>query len=640
MDKFFKELRRRNVFRVAGVYAVVGWLLIQVIVAVKAPLHLPAWTDTFFVVLVLAGFPISLILAWAFEMTPEGMRPTASVAEGESITAKTGKKLDYAILIGLALVAVIVVADRVMPKSAPETQVATDTAPAIAEPAGDATTTTAIDEKSVAVLPFIALSSGEDDGFFADGMTEELLNSLAAVPDLLVTARTSSFYFKDKDIPIDEIAARLGVAHVVEGSVRRAGDQLRITAQLIRARDGFHMWSQTYDRPLAHVFTVQTEIAENIAGALSIYLDDKQRAEIDRSGTHNVEAFKAYLKGVDLYRRSHALEPGVSLWDANKYFAQAMALDPKYVAPAIAHHDAYAHILLDGPGGKYTGHTEGEPEISQEEARTRLLADLDRAIANARSPTMRLIAEINKEFFSPDWSRMPGLVAQFKKEGSIEEVVTAESVWLVNILSVFGDFDLLQALSEHGMKINPLDINPWDEAIVLKIIDGDFDAARTLIKKARETAGDHIWLRSDEADIAAFEGDKDLLIDLLKYPEKDAMTAALNTAYRVAIEGDYEEATRLAEKIDAESGWPIPNLLFVYIETGDKERARALTQRIDALPAGPTILCRSISLFYNRLVFDVNDAPNLKARLKEADIDPTIFKPYPRVSGGDVTAAQ
>jgi len=320
MDKFFKELRRRNVFRVAGVYAVVGWLLIQVIVAVKAPLHLPAWTDTFFVLLVLAGFPVALILAWAFEMTPEGMKLTANVDEGDSISAKTGKKLDYMIIGGLALVAVMIVADRLMPGKVPATGAQT-TASQSAMPAG-----------SIAVLPFADLSPDGDQEYFADGIAEEILNVLAGLNAFEVTSRTSAFAFKSQSqLGVKDIAAALNVRHVLEGSVRKAGANVRITAQLIDTTTDQHLWSQTYDRALTaeNVFAIQDEIAGAITAELAKRLDVKvslPAATSHAGGTSEISAYEAYLKGRDLFRnRNYEKLPF-----AIDYLEQAVAADPQF----------------------------------------------------------------------------------------------------------------------------------------------------------------------------------------------------------------------------------------------------------------------------------------------------------------------
>jgi len=636
MDKFFRELRRRNVFRMAGVYAVVGWLVAQAAVVLETSLGLPGWFDAVIVSALLIGFPVALVLAWAFEMTPEGVKLTKHVGEeGESIAPKTGRKLDYAIIAGLAVVAVLIVADRFMPRSrideAAQADGAENAAPAVAEtvtPSAEAASVGSSD-RSVAVLPFVALSSGEDDGYFADGLTEEILNSLASLPDLLVTARTSSFYFKGKDVPVTEIADTLGVAHVVEGSVRRAGDKIRVTAQLIRASDGFHLWSETYDAQLEDVFQIQTDVAEKIAGALSIYLDDEQREAIAASGTRNVEAFKAFLKGRSLFDRAHASEPGVSLWDANEEFERAMALDPKYVAPAIRHHDSFAHYLMDGPGGDYLKEPAGRGPASEEDARRRLLADLDRAIDNARTPTERIVAQLYETFFSTTWTRMPGLIEQLREKGSIAEA-GALDIWLTVILSLNGEFETLHSLYNYKIKTDPLRGGNWSSRAAFLSALGEFEAAEDAIERGRAMAGDHPWLHDDELFLAIARRDKDAVLALLRRPAPRG--SEWRAAYLAAVEGDYERATALADKIDAEDPWPQEQLLRVYNETGDAARAAALTKRIDDLAAGPAMLARTIAITHNMLFFDLADAPNFAARLEEAGIDPASFRPMPRLS--------
>lgn len=316
MDKFFKELRRRNVFRVAGVYAVIGWLLIQVIVAVKGPLHLPGWTDTFFVVLVLAGFPIAILFAWAFELTPEGVKLTRNVSEEESIAARTGRKLDYAIIIGLALVGVIVIGDRLLPQRAAPASVA----------AADAETDLAnVSAASIAVLPFADMSPAGDQEYFSDGIAEEILNVLARLPDLKVAGRTSSFKFKGVNEDLRLIGEELGVANILEGSVRKQGERVRITVQLIKADDGFHLWSKTYDRELTDIFAVQDEISEAVADALSVTLSNGVRSS---GATVDPRAYDLYLQARQLLamRRANTILESATLFEA------AAILDPSFDA--------------------------------------------------------------------------------------------------------------------------------------------------------------------------------------------------------------------------------------------------------------------------------------------------------------------
>lgn len=313
LNKFFQELRRRNVFRVAGVYAVVGWLLIQVIVAVTAPLGLPDWTDTFFIVLVLAGFPIAVLFAWAFEMTPDGMKRTADVPEGESIAPKTGSRLDFVIIAALLLVGALVIGDRLMPGGS--------------GPQGTGRAAKDGASASVAVLPFIDLSPDGDQEFFSDGISEEILNVLVRIPNLKVAGRTSSFSFKGQDKDLRAIGAALGVENVLEGSVRKSGEKLRITAQLIRSSDGFHIWSETYDRELTDVFDIQDDIAKSVAAelALSLGLTSGETLVTDR--TDDIVAYEKYLKARQLYL-SRGLE---NLDSALLLLHEVVARDPNFV---------------------------------------------------------------------------------------------------------------------------------------------------------------------------------------------------------------------------------------------------------------------------------------------------------------------
>ncbi len=234
------------------------------------------------------GMTTHSLYAWRMKYGPEGIKLEKDVDRSESVTPIThisGRKLDF-IVIGVLAVALILFA---VDKFVLQQEAAT------VQESGEPPTAP-ITEKSVAVLPFRAISNGPDDEYFADGRTEEILNSLTQLPELLVTARTSAFYFKGKDLPIPEIASTLGVAHVVEGSVRRDGERLRVTAQLIRAMDGFHLWSETYDRTMEDSFAVQTDIAERVAAALNVILDDDRRAKMravgvrDPHGAHQRQA--------------------------------------------------------------------------------------------------------------------------------------------------------------------------------------------------------------------------------------------------------------------------------------------------------------------------------------------------------------
>lgn len=344
MGDFFKELRRRNVFRVAGVYAVVGWLLAQVAATLESALSLPGWFDAVMVSALLIGFPVALVLAWAFEVTPDGVKLTASVPEGDSIHAKTGRKLDYAIVGGLALVAAMIAADRLMPeKAAPavspggtETQMAKDATPGAA---------------SIAVLPFADLSPDQDQEYFSDGIAEEILNVLVRIDDLKVASRTSAFGFKGQEaLGIPVIAEKLNVRHVLEGSVRKSGNTVRITAQLIDAKTDQHLWSQTYDRTLTaeNLFAIQDEIANAIVAQLGLVIDGEGARQVTvAADTANIDAYEKFLEARALF----VIRDNNRLPKIIEEFEQAVAADPDFargwaglaaayaVAPAWDIHD-------------------------------------------------------------------------------------------------------------------------------------------------------------------------------------------------------------------------------------------------------------------------------------------------------------
>ena len=327
MSQLFEELKRRNVIRVALAYLAAGWLVLQVVQLVLESTSAPQWVMQVFLLAVAVGFPFAVLFAWAYEMTPEGIKREKEVDREQSITRQTGRKLDRSIIVVLMAAVAILLVDKFVLQHE-------------AAPAAEVT------DKSVAVLPFVAMSSGADDEFFADGLTEEILNSLTRLPELLVTARTSAFHFKGKDDPIPEIAAALGVAHVVEGSVRRSGKRLRITAQLIRAEDGFHLWSETYDRDASDVFGVQTDIAEKIATALDVVLDDEQLEKMRSFGLQSPEAYVAFQKGVRLFEDAHgSLEQLQDLLIANEWFEKTIALAPDFSDAYSYHADYFTHLL-------------------------------------------------------------------------------------------------------------------------------------------------------------------------------------------------------------------------------------------------------------------------------------------------------
>ena len=366
--KLLSELKRRNVFRMAVLYIVAAWLVMQVVGVLIDLGTLPPRFGPFVLPLLVVGFPIALALSWFYEITPEGIALDDDVERDESAARVHGRRADFIVIALLAAAVILFAYDKWWIGPPPE--------------------------KSVAVLPFLNMSDDPDQGYFSDGISEELLNVLAKYPELKVPARQSSFVFKDKDLPIAEIGRQLNVAHVVEGSVRRSGDRLRITAQLINAEDGYHLWSDTFDRQLEDVFAIQDEIAREIGSALQIEFELAGGGKVPTSVIRaaNVDAYDLYLEGRNLV---HQRDPD-SLAQAIRHFERALRLDANF-APAHAQL-AIAALLQVQHGGRLSEdarlvavpHVESalelEPELAEAHGASALLAirsDPETAISHA-----------------------------------------------------------------------------------------------------------------------------------------------------------------------------------------------------------------------------------------------------------------
>jgi len=320
----FEELKRRNVVRMAVLYAVASWLILQIADVLFDQLEVPAWAFRLVLGLLALGFPFALIFSWVFELTPEGLKRERDVDRNQSITQQTGHKINITIIVLLVLGIGGLIADRLIPENASTSGGDVKSASAdLAETAPEE------NDLSIAVLPFVNMSGDPDNEYFSDGLSEELLNTLVQIRELKVTGRTSSFAFKGQNLDLREIGERLNVATVLEGSVRKAANRVRITAQLIKTNDGYHLWSETFDRELNDIFAIQQEIAEKVASSLSITLLGKASGNVGE--TQNTEAYQAYLRGAHLFRR--APDDLDSLEAARNYYEQALALDPNYVSP-------------------------------------------------------------------------------------------------------------------------------------------------------------------------------------------------------------------------------------------------------------------------------------------------------------------
>lgn len=328
----FAELQRRNVFRVGAAYAVGAWVLLQVLDVLGEILELPGWGGRLILALLVVGFFLALIFAWAFELTPEGIKRDAEVDHSQRLAAQTGRRLNRLIIVTLVLALALFAADKFLWDPARDRALAAAAAEQArsevqAETAAAAAATAqAAAENSIAVLPFADMSPAGDQQYFSDGIAEELLNALVRVDGLKVASRTSSFAFRGDLRSLREIAQALGVSHVLEGSVRRAGDRVRITAQLIEARSDRHLWSETFDRDLDDVLAVQGEIANAIVGSmrLELGLDIRPEQAAIAAETESADAYDLYLQGRALILARADIDRAVALLE------QAVAIDPGF----------------------------------------------------------------------------------------------------------------------------------------------------------------------------------------------------------------------------------------------------------------------------------------------------------------------
>jgi TolB-like protein len=384
------ELKRRNVIRMAGLYLVGAWLLTQVASTVLPAFEVPGWALRALIMVLVIGFVPALIFAWVFELTPEGIRRDAEVRPEDSIAPQTARRMDRTIIVVLICALMYFGVDKFVLAPSREAEMGSEylsgkQADATARHAAPEKYSDPISAKSVAVLPFVNMSGDPKNEYFSDGITEEILNALAQVPDLKVAARTSAFAFKGKDPDLRKVGEVLGVATVLEGSVQRAGDAVRITAQLIDTRSGFHLWSEKYDRELTNLFAVEDEISKAIADKLQLQL-----ASVRPNGsgnTGNAQAHELYLRGLTLLAAR-----GTGLRDAVDAFGKAVELDPRYAQAWGAL--AETEQLLPA----YTG---GDVEAGMVRAETAA----QRALAIDPDTAPALVAIANVQVYRLEWAQ-------------------------------------------------------------------------------------------------------------------------------------------------------------------------------------------------------------------------------------------
>ena len=468
----FNELKRRNVFKVGIAYVIVAWLVAQVLQLVFESFGTPAWAIKTVLVLLATGLPFALFFAWAFELTPEGLKRESEVDRSQSIATQTGSKLNLTIttlmVLALAYFAYdkfVLSEDREAALVEAATQAVIEQAPA--EPAASANT-----EKSIAVLPFVNMSSDPEQEYFSDGISEELLNGLAKIETLKVAARTSSFSFKGQNKPIGEIAAVLDVGHILEGSVRKSGSQIRITAQLIRVSDGFHMWSETYDRELVNIFAIQDEITESIVGELRVKLDVMTQIA---TTTSNPEAYQEYLRG----RYYWNLRETPNLYKSIEHLNRATNLDPSYSDAWIALGEAW--VLL--PVWEFN-----QAKAPQQIESARLAADKALTFNPKSGRAHSVMAYANVlELKWPEAFTNFELAIQYEPENA-----TAWH-WYGSALGTTGEFDSSLEAMQKAAELDPRSRIIGSSYADELVRAGKYDAARKRIDKTLAFAPDFLF---------------------------------------------------------------------------------------------------------------------------------------------------
>ncbi len=597
----FAELKRRNVLRAAAFYAASAWLLVQVATQVFPFFHIAEWVVRWIVVAAVTGFPVAILFSWFYEWTPQGLQRESEISPNESITGQTGKKLDKWIIATLALAVVLLLADKLV----------------LRKEAGDAAG--APPEKSIAVLPFVNMTSDKENEYFADGLSEEILNSLARIEGMRVVGRTSSFQFKGKTEDLRSIGEKLGAATVLEGSVRREGQRARITAQLIHTSDGIHLWSETYDRTLTDTLAVQVDIAEHVADVLNVVLDDKERGRMRAEGIKDVDAFIAYQKGLQLYADAHNPAKSqsviVGLRLANKEFDRAVALEPGFSQAYFAAADLYDHILL----------ADDQSSVERADAQRQALHYLELSAANSHDEQQRLLTLADRQLVSDDWH---GLAANI--EAALKHPGCSAPDWLPVFAGVFGYGDLVEDLGARVSVCDPLNSINFNSRMRAALSSGKPQRALDVQAAAAKASG-------GATATNLFRVQANIMLGRLAEAkaQADAMNPTEENYYKAQVfagtaagESAASIHARLAHVDRSHSIYKMKGLTDTIeaVLAGDRAEANRRAAAYDAQPAGPFILSVLAADSLDGAPFDLEFTPNFKARLAESGL------PWPPIS--------
>ena len=526
----FAELRRRNVFRAGAFYIAATWALAQGISQLGPAIGLPDWTTRWFLVAAVVGFPFWIAFAWFFEFTPEGLKRESEVEPHESITHHTGRKLDFAIIGVMAVAIVLLVTDRFVLHHGVNAQADVE-----------------VSAQSIAVLPFVDMSQAKDQEYFSDGISEELLNLLAKIQTLHVAARTSSFSFKGQNIEIPEIARRLHVANVLEGSIRKAGDQVRITAQLIRAADGYHVWSETWDRKLDDIFKIQDEISAKVVEQLKVTL----LGAAPKTRTTDPEAYALYLQAVQLGRQ--ATKEAFQQSDA--LYRKVLAIDPRY-APAWV--ELARNFANEVPQGLLPGYAQ-----SREAAIKAVAIDPDYAPAHARLGFIAMIGDNDLGAAAEHLKRALAL------DPADLDVLRVSATLLANL----GRLDEALALDKAVVSRDPVNVSALYNLGYRQRLAGRLDAAiasyRTVLSMAPGRGGAHYLL----SVALLLKGDASGALAAIEQETSETYRPiGLPLAY-YALGRKVDSDAALAKEIEMDQKEGPYNIAYIYAFRGEADKA-------------------------------------------------------------------
>ncbi len=543
----FAELKRRNVFRAAAFYAASAWLLVQIATQVFPFFHIAEWVVRWIVVAAAIGFPFAMVFSWLYEWTTHGLQRESEVAPNESVTRESSKKLDRWIIAILVLAVVLLLTNQFALNR--------DNNPVAVAP---------IAQKSIAVLPFDNLSRDPDNAYFAEGVQDEILTRLAKVADLKVISRTSTQRFKSAPADLREIAKQLGVTHILEGSVQKAGDSVRVNVQLINALTDVHLWADTYDRKLTDIFAIESEIAKNVAENLKARLNGRAEEVLAARPTENTAAHELYLKGRYFWNRRNT----ASLRKAGDYFQQAINLDPNYALAYAGLADVHSILPV------YAG-TAPKDDVPKALVAARKAVELDSNLAEAHTSLGNaLISNAQLTLSEPEFRRALELNPNY---------ATAHQ-WLAECLFGQGRFPESLAENERAHELDPLSliINASYASSLSGV--GRYDDA---IKQARKTLElDPELVPGHEILGQTYEDEGKLDEAIAEYRKANEIGPTPSNyamlAHAYAKTGRMGETRKILDKLTALStqqyvgAYP---LAIVHLSLGEKDEALRLLER-------------------------------------------------------------